>query len=472
MRFYIDLDSLDLIETATDLRKVARVEAKRGDDAPFEVVFLRTGVAEELAEDTVITFGAKRAGKYDGPAMILHSGFELTGEAETAKYTGTPSLNTEALNALFKINSDDSDDPPHIDLMAEFTWRVGDGAPTSTKTFQFRVHNDVIRGDEGAPSTLPTPDDEWVAHGHAQELTFPQRELAKSNIGLAGVYPAIVVTAADEDDEMAILEANGFMGMGQMLIITKPSVRRVYVATDGDDYGWTLVSNPLPEPEPSLWPEGNWPANTPFVALRTASEGVLIHINAGYPDPGETGDFLGVFELTGDEWKLRYTDGFVSGEANLYSDWMTGAPDGHIYRLARVSPEANSPDGIEVLTGGQISEVYFNALHASVVYLPPSFTGHLFYQYTMGGGRLDAPGVSCEALHLNYSDGIVVNIGGASVNDTLGVEYAGFSYLELDAIFAALAPGAGDIFVAGNHGAALCDASIAENKGYGVHGTT
>lgn len=157
MRFVIDLDSLELIESTTDRRRVLQVEGKRGDDSPFEVIFVRGGVAEELAASTVLTFGAKQEGKYDAAAVVLENGFALSGTGSTAKYSANPSFNTAALNALFLIDSDDTNDPTYVDLMAEFTWQVGSGAPTSTKTFRFRVHNDVIRDDETSPTPAYSP---------------------------------------------------------------------------------------------------------------------------------------------------------------------------------------------------------------------------------------------------------------------------------------------------------------------------
>lgn len=157
MRFVIDLDSLELIESATDRRRVTQVEGKRGDDSPFEVVFVRSGVAEELAASTVLTFGAKQEGKYDAAAVVLENGFALSGSGTTAKYSANPSFNTAALNALFLIDANDANDPAYVDLMAEFTWQIGAGAPTSTKTFRFRVHNDVVRDDEVSPTPAYSP---------------------------------------------------------------------------------------------------------------------------------------------------------------------------------------------------------------------------------------------------------------------------------------------------------------------------
>lgn len=150
MQFFIDLDTLKLVTSAADNREVVQVDGKRGDASPFVVTFLRDGVAEDLDVFAVLTFGAKPEGEYDSDAVVLDGSFSLVGD----NYEASPSFNTAELNALFLINGDESDDPAYVDLMAEFTWKVGSAEPTSSKTFRFRVHNDVVRGDESGPTGI------------------------------------------------------------------------------------------------------------------------------------------------------------------------------------------------------------------------------------------------------------------------------------------------------------------------------
>lgn len=157
MLFTVDLDTLELITSATDRSRVTLVEGKRGDAAAFQVQFVRSGVAEELAGSSVLTFGAKENGKYDDTTVVVEDGFTLTGSGTTAKYVASPSFATTALDALFLIDGNDANDPASVDLMAEFTWRVGSGSPTSCRTFIFRVHNDVNRDEDVTPTPLPTP---------------------------------------------------------------------------------------------------------------------------------------------------------------------------------------------------------------------------------------------------------------------------------------------------------------------------
>jgi len=160
-RFTIDLDLLELVSSPTDSRRVVQLEGKRGDQTSFEVTFVRSGVAEELPAGAVLTFGAKLDGKFDSGAVIFEDSFALSGSGSTAKYTAAPSLSTEPLDALFLIDGNPSNDPAFVNLMAEFTWKTPETAPTSTRTFAYRVYNDVLRGDEDTPAALPDPE-EWV----------------------------------------------------------------------------------------------------------------------------------------------------------------------------------------------------------------------------------------------------------------------------------------------------------------------
>lgn len=189
MLFVIDLDTLYVIEAARDKRPVSLISGKRGDGVTFQVMFVRSGITEELPAASVITFGAKQNSKYDAPAVVLHSDFALSGSGETAVYSGSPSFNTVALNALLFIDENDSNDPEYVDLMAEFTWQVADGSPTSTKTFRFRVHNDVIRDREIVPAALSTV---WAA---PIVLTAPPVDgvagvAANSTLSIPGGLPA------------------------------------------------------------------------------------------------------------------------------------------------------------------------------------------------------------------------------------------------------------------------------------------
>lgn len=149
MKFVIDLDTLAILEAAAS--------GKRGDATPFEVVFQKGGFTIQQPAGTIITFAAKPDGEFDSPALIFCDEFTRSATGTDAKYLGNPSMNGVALNALFNIDGNSSNDVSHVDLMAEFSWRVGAGEPVSSDTFVFRVKNDVWKGTEDTPMVLIDP---------------------------------------------------------------------------------------------------------------------------------------------------------------------------------------------------------------------------------------------------------------------------------------------------------------------------
>jgi hypothetical protein len=214
MKLYIDLDTLTLIAGPSDRRIVSQIQAKRGDNLPVEVQFLRSGQPVRLAASTVLTFGAKPLNQFDADPVVLDNTFAQSAaptdpeETDNPVWTASPSLNTVDLNDLFLIDGDPSNDPQFVDMSAEFTWMAaGDDGPTTIRTVVLRVLNDVVRGDEGTPITLPTPSD-WldaraVRYDKSQDLTPEEEAQARQNIRSGPGGPARVFTAAD------IVESNG-----------------------------------------------------------------------------------------------------------------------------------------------------------------------------------------------------------------------------------------------------------------------
>ncbi|MCW1921321.1 hypothetical protein OKA05_02080 [Luteolibacter arcticus] len=165
MRLTVDLQSLQLIISAGDRKRLSLVEFKRGDSTPLEVQFVRAGVAEALPEGSVLSFGLKESGKYDGDFAVFFDEFAAPTATPNFIYAGTPNFNTEELDDLLFVDGTSANDKASVDLMGEFSWAVGEADPVSIRTFTCRVHNDVIRGDEGTPLPLPSPEDWLAAHG-------------------------------------------------------------------------------------------------------------------------------------------------------------------------------------------------------------------------------------------------------------------------------------------------------------------
>ena len=142
MKFFVDLDLLQLVESPGYRNPVQTVRMKRGDGASLELRFYRGTEPVTLAAGALIKFGAKPVGDYTGDLIVESSDFILSGADPV--YSATLTLNSDALNALIKPAG--GPEKSEITLMGEMTWRTT-GLPESTRTFSIIVENDVIRED-------------------------------------------------------------------------------------------------------------------------------------------------------------------------------------------------------------------------------------------------------------------------------------------------------------------------------------
>ena len=153
MRFYFDLNRGKLVTGIGFANPLGRIDFKRGDSAEVVLGFYR-GVSEVvLSDNAMLNFVLKEKGKYDGDPIVSADTWFY--DVDRGGYVCNPDFNTIELNAL--LGSGDGgfdDDLEFVDTMLEITWSV-DGGDTwsSTQTVEARIHNDVIKGNEGVPVT-------------------------------------------------------------------------------------------------------------------------------------------------------------------------------------------------------------------------------------------------------------------------------------------------------------------------------
>lgn len=201
MRLYVNLDSRKLRQGLTFDEDVARVDLKRRDTLSVDVIFVRALAPLELdASGPAATgkFMLKETGEFDEDPVVSATSWTKTGTGTSTLYTLLPSLNTEELADFFVTGTigeevadqaaryaltgkalgyivkqlDNStywkvidnaqlgnsagwasaDEDDYVDLMGEIEWTIG-STVTSTLIFAVRVENDVIRGDEGVPTS-------------------------------------------------------------------------------------------------------------------------------------------------------------------------------------------------------------------------------------------------------------------------------------------------------------------------------
>lgn len=151
MRVYVDLDLLTLIESPGNRSAIGTLRFKRGTSPKLEVQFVRNGEPELLPAGTVIRFGPKEDGKFDGAFLAFTDDFTEPEEA-SGFYVARPSFNTTQINdKLLSPDGNEDNDVPFIELMSEFSWRLGGDPPEKSETFSVVVSNSVDNGNEAAP---------------------------------------------------------------------------------------------------------------------------------------------------------------------------------------------------------------------------------------------------------------------------------------------------------------------------------
>ena len=145
MRIYLDIDSRRLFSAPG--RPLSKLEFKRRDNDAIELIFLREDVAQELAAGTIAKIGVKADAAFDSEFLAVAT-LAKTGTGTSTVYSGELNFNTAEMATAF------SAEPSTLAAMLEIEWITGSSL-SSSKTLPVTLHNDVIRGDEGEPATLP-----------------------------------------------------------------------------------------------------------------------------------------------------------------------------------------------------------------------------------------------------------------------------------------------------------------------------
>jgi hypothetical protein len=145
MRIYLDLDSRLILSSPT--RPLSILEFKRRDTDLLELQFVRSGAVVEVSSSTSVRYGLKAADQYAADFLSTGS-FAKTGTGTAAVYTASFSLNTQPIADAFDA------EPKSISAMLELEYTDGTTVSSSI-TLPVTLHNDVIRGDEATPESIP-----------------------------------------------------------------------------------------------------------------------------------------------------------------------------------------------------------------------------------------------------------------------------------------------------------------------------
>lgn len=185
---YVNSDSL--ITTSATATTINQLVFKRGDTVTLNVIFLDEAQAPvALADGYVITMAVKPTGQYDSDVLYAYSTVTVAGQSASTGYSFTLNLNNTTLAEEFQLDDTFTEDILNITGMLELSWTNGGNIFQSTQnTAEVLINNDVIRGDEATPLSLPSPET-WltgrtVRFDTSQSLTDIQKARVQANIGL------------------------------------------------------------------------------------------------------------------------------------------------------------------------------------------------------------------------------------------------------------------------------------------------
>lgn len=147
MRIYVDIDSKEFLASPSYPRPITLLEFKRRDQTSVELYFLRDKIALALETGATVRLGLKSLDAYTSDFLTFAT-LSQTGSGSSAIYIGNLNLNTTSIEAAF------ASETSTISAMIEVEWQSGSSVDSSV-TLPVTIHNDVIRGDEGDPATLP-----------------------------------------------------------------------------------------------------------------------------------------------------------------------------------------------------------------------------------------------------------------------------------------------------------------------------
>lgn len=152
MDLTFDLARQILVQKAGASAALTRQTVVRGDDQQVRIRFVSGSSPAELTGDMLtMVFVSKQSVSLTAAVILLANEFVFDSEAGA-----WVSPITQNLSALEDIMGSATG----IDLLAEFTFSTTTIGATTSQVFALRVTNDLWKGNEGTPLSLPSPD-EW-----------------------------------------------------------------------------------------------------------------------------------------------------------------------------------------------------------------------------------------------------------------------------------------------------------------------
>jgi hypothetical protein len=166
---------------------------RRSGAESVEIILKNDLARSTLASGEQLLLVLKPEGKHDDSLLVndgAADGVLITDahyQTQGDRYVRELSLFTDRVDALLGLGDDDAandEAAKNCDLVICYRPTSGDAWRPSAR-LEVELEHGVHDPEDGSPvNSVDDPDDQWVAHGHAQTLTTEQKDQARENIGI------------------------------------------------------------------------------------------------------------------------------------------------------------------------------------------------------------------------------------------------------------------------------------------------
>jgi hypothetical protein len=155
MKLYIDLDTRAFYPAPLPVASIKRVQFKRRDTESIDIIFAQKSKAVELPSGFSGTLGIKKFNQFGSGFIAVAPNWQVVSSDGVTAYSFYINFFTAEIEAEFaSVTTGGS-----LQAMLEVQWKntlLANPIINSSVTLPVSINNDVIKGDEGIPSSVST----------------------------------------------------------------------------------------------------------------------------------------------------------------------------------------------------------------------------------------------------------------------------------------------------------------------------
>jgi len=280
----------------------------------LQVTLRDNRAAALLGDGASLLFTLKEKGRRNSDPLLTVTLAATDLHEESQTYRKSFDAVTGGINTLLGIASGSANTITTKACEGQFSYRPSgsddwqDGEP-----FEVILINSLRNEEDGTPAAGPTPDEEWVAHGHEQVLTEDQKAQARANIGVAD---STVADGSITNAKLALMPANRIKGnntgsAAAPLDLTVAQLKALLALVIGDTSGLqSALDAKAPLASPAL--TGTPTAPTPATGDSSTKIATTAHAQASISAATVRTDGEAVKNQTGRTWFIKNSGVMVS----------------------------------------------------------------------------------------------------------------------------------------------------------------